>query len=75
MKTPYLSELCRICGHLGIDHEYRNFVSFSLEDICWECASNGPFQDEIINVYCYHKFKFGNLDYLQKLYAEKQKLK
>lgn len=71
---PYLNEQCRICGHLGVDHEVRGYTSTSpkLNAICLACMALYP---DIPNLDAYHKFKFGNLEYFQKLYEKKQKVK
>lgn len=68
------TDKCR-CGHWKADHEVRNNVSKNFKSICWACAEKLSSFSKSINLDSYHYFKFGNLEYLQKLYEQKQKVK
>jgi len=69
------NDICR-CGHYRDDHDNRKTVSENRKFICWMCASKLPFDDNnYTNLDSYHEFRFGTLEYLQRLYESKQRLK
>lgn len=70
----YLSTYKCKCDHFNADHEVRSNVFGKFKTICWECAAILP-NDKGVNLDSYHNFKFGNLEYLQKLYEEKHRIK
>lgn len=63
------------CGHYKADHDVRlDVFEKAIQAICWDCAANS-LSTEGLNLDCYHNFKLENLEYLQRLYEDKQKVK
>jgi hypothetical protein len=66
------TDICK-CGHYNADHENRNSIFGNLREICWGCAAMAS--KSLLLEDSYHSFKLNNLDYLQRLYNEKHKIK